>query len=533
MPDRIKKILDKIKEWWNRYTTKQKTAIVIICAAVVFTFALLIYIFTKPEYVQFQQCETTSQASEVIQILQSNNVDYKTSTDGLRIQVKSSQLSMANLALGAAGYVPDQYSINDALSGGITSSQADAQKRWMYYLQKTLEKDISDIDSVKSATVKLNLPDNTGTLIATDKEASAWIQLTLKDRFTAEQALTVAKAVAAALGNDSTANITITDTNANLLFSGEEDYSTAGVANNMIELRAQAETMVGAEVKQLLVGSRQFDMVEVACRLDIDFAEYEKTVHEYYANSGRDEGMLIERDTTEDVNNSGVAGIPGTDSNNETTYQYKDGTNSESSSQTKHELFAPNESITVNNLPPGVIKYGNSSLSLTAISYNVLKEEDAKKLGLLEEISWDEYKVQNDHYTVKEVDPNFYDLVANATGIPKESITIMAYEAPQFIDKVTEISEEQISLIISIVLILLILGVLIYVIMKSMKTEREPVEEEELSVESLLQTTKETELDELDAETKSDTRRMIEKFVDDNPEAAANLLRNWLQEDWG
>lgn len=533
MPDRIKKILDRIKAWWDKYTTRQKTAIVIISAAVIFTFALLVWIFTKPQYVQFQQCETTSESSEVIQILQSNNIDYKTSADGLRIQVKSSQLSTANLALGAAGYVPDGYTIEDALSGGLTSSQADNQKRWVYYLQKTLEKDISDIDSVKSATVKLNIPDNTGTLIATDKEASAWIQLTLKDKFTPEQALTVAKAAATALGNDSTANITITDTNANLLFSGEEDYSTAGVANNMFELRAQAETMVGAEVKQLLVGSRQFDMVEVACRLDIDFAEYQKTVHEYYANAGRDEGMLIERDTTEDVNSSGVAGLPGTDSNNETTYQYQDGTNSESSSNTKHELFAPNESITVNNLPAGIIKFGNSSLSLTAITYNVLKEEDAKRLGLLDEISWQDYKAQNDHYTAKEVDDNFYDLVANATGIPRESITIMAYDAPQFIDKVSAVSEDQISLIISLVLILLILGVLIFVIMKSMKTVKEPVEEEELSVENLLQSTKDSEVGDLEVETKSDTRKMIEKFVDENPEAAANLLRNWLQEDWG
>ena len=32
---------------------------------------------------------------------------------------------------------------------------------------------------------------------------------------------------------------------------------------------------------------------------------------------------------------------------------------------------------------------------------------------------------------------------------------------------------------------------------------------------------------------KISTRKMIEKFVDENPEAAANLLRNWLNEDWG
>ena len=41
-----------------------------------------------------------------------------------------------------------------------------------------------------------------------------------------------------------------------------------------------------------------------------------------------------------------------------------------------------------------------------------------------------------------------------------------------------------------------------------------------------------TELEDIDVESKSETRKMIEKFVDENPESAAALLRNWLNEDW-
>ena len=65
-----------------------------------------------------------------------------------------------------------------------------------------------------------------------------------------------------------------------------------------------------------------------------------------------------------------------------------------------------------------------------------------------------------------------------------------------------------------------------------MRSRQEATEEEELSVESMLQSTPESVLEDIDVETKSETRKMIEKFVDDNPEAAANLLRNWLNEDW-
>lgn len=87
-----------------------------------------------------------------------------------------------------------------------------------------------------------------------------------------------------------------------------------------------------------------------------------------------------------------------------------------------------------------------------------------------------------------------------------------------------------------ILLTVLIAGLLVFVIIKGTSpvevTEMEP----ELSVEDLLATTQEAEkqnLEEIEMGDKSETRVMIEKFVDENPEAVALLLRNWINEDWG
>ena len=52
----------------------------------------------------------------------------------------------------------------------------------------------------------------------------------------------------------------------------------------------------------------------------------------------------------------------------------------------------------------------------------------------------------------------------------------------------------------------------------------------------MLATTKQQQKDEvetIDLQEKSETRKAIEKFVDENPDAVALLLRNWLNEDWG
>ena len=84
-----------------------------------------------------------------------------------------------------------------------------------------------------------------------------------------------------------------------------------------------------------------------------------------------------------------------------------------------------------------------------------------------------------------------------------------------------------------IILAVLIIALLIFVVLRGTAPVRAADEEPELSVEQLLATTKENQsLDDIEFSEKSETRKMIEKFVDENPEAVAQLLRNWLNEDW-
>ncbi len=82
-----------------------------------------------------------------------------------------------------------------------------------------------------------------------------------------------------------------------------------------------------------------------------------------------------------------------------------------------------------------------------------------------------------------------------------------------------------------ILLIIVILALLAFVVLRSMKSEKHEEEEEELTVETLLQS--DVALEEISSENESEEKKLVGKFVEENPEAAANLLRNWLNEDWG
>lgn len=530
MADKLKEIPAKVLEWWNKFTTKQKSVIIGIGAVVIFTFAILIFIFTKPQFERLTTCSNTKDAAEIIDILDNAGIEHKESSDGLMISVKTEQMGSANLAIGAAGFMPDEYTAQDALKGSMSTTASDKERFYQEYLEKKLEKDLASMSAVKNAKVSLHIPEQNGTLASQEQEASAYIQLELDGTFTSANAANLARAVATALGNETTANITILDSDSNLLFAGGDDYSSAGIASSMQELQNQAEAMVANQVKKVLLGTNQYNNIEVTSHLTMDYSNYEETVKEYYANDGREEGMLAHESGFESENENGVSGIPGTDSNNENSYMFQNGSDSSSSQQEFEKDYLPNESSKYKVTPAGGIDYRTSSVSIAAITYKELREEDAKRQGLLDGIKWDEYKAANSMDKKLDVDQDFYSMVANATGISQDNITIVAYESPIFYDK--EARALSWTTVLSIVMLIMILALLAFVVWRSMRSNAEVSEEEDLSVENLLQSTPNEELEDIDVEAKSETRKMIEKFVDDNPEAAAALLRNWLNEDW-
>ncbi len=535
MVDRLRALWQRILEWWNKFTTRQKTIIIVAGVLVVAALAILIAFLTRDKYITIYVAETTEETNSVKEILDSNDITNKVSDDGLSISILEENQSQVSLLLGSNSFKTTTYSIDNVTDGGISTTEANTQRKYVLYLEKQLENDfISNFDAIKSAHVELNIPTDNGTLIASQAESSAAILLELEDEFTTEQAAYLARAVATAIGNETANNVVIMDTQGNMLYSGEDNYSTAGVTGSQMNVKSQAETAVKNEVRAVLLATNEFDEVEVACNLIMDFSTQTETIHDYSPEEGQKQGVLAHEETYSSDSNSASGAVPGTDSNteNNTTYVIPDQGASNSSVNEELRDYLPDEKITVIDKPAGLVDYTNSSVALTAISYNVIREEDVELQGLLDGITWEEYKLANNNRSRLEVDDDLVDVVSKATGIPVARIAIAAYTQNVFFDK--EATSFSVTDLIQILLIILILGLLAFVVLRSMK--REKVEEEpepELSVESLLASTPEGEFEDIAMEEESEIKRAINKFVEDNPEAAALLLRNWLTEEWG
>lgn len=531
MADKLKELLDKVLAWWNKFTAKQKTILISAAAGIVLVIAIVATTLSRPQYVPLLNCETTKEAAEVTELLESNGITYWVSKDGYQIRVLESQEADANLLLGANDIQATTYSIDNVTSGGFSTTESDKQKKYQLYMETKLETHLKKTTAIKSASVDLSMPENDGTLISTDEEAFASIMLELDGEFTTENAAYLARAVATAIGNKTTNNIVILDTESNLLFSGDDNYTLQGVANSQLTVKTQAENLVKNEVKKVLLGTNEFDNIEVASNLLLDFSTTDTTEHNYTPADGQTQGVLSHEDVYNEESTNSNGGVPGTTSNDETTYVLQDNANSSSTRSEESRDYLPNEKITSTSIPAGLIKYEESSLSVTAIDYNVVREEEARNQGLLDGVTWDEYKAANSARTRIDIDQDLYNVVAHATGIETDNITIVAYRENVFFDR--EGLNVSATDVVQIILIVVILALLGFVVFRSMRGEKEGVPDEELSVESLLQTTPDADVEDIGVQAQSETRKMIDKFVDENPEAAANLLRNWLNEDWG
>lgn len=530
---RLKELGNRILEWWNRFTAKQKTLLICGMAVVAVAIVAVVTLLTKPQYVLLRECETEAEAAEVKALLDGEGMKYTVSDDALTFRILNEQQVDARMLLASNNIQAAGYGIDQVTEGSFSTTESDKQKKNVVYLQHYLANDmIANFSAVKSARVKLDIPENDGTLLAKEEEAYAWVLLELRDEFSQESAAALARAVATAIGNETTDHIVIMDYDGNMLFSGDEDYSLTGTANAQLSVKAEAEQMLIGQVRKVLMGTNEFDNVEVATNLIMDFSTTQSTSHRYSAPDGRTEGMLSHENTYSSESESTVAGIPGTDSNDDdTTYVLPDNGGGNSSSSEESRDYLPDEEITTRTTPAGLIDYSQSSLMASMIQYNIVREEDARTRGELEGVTWEEYKLANAERSRLDVDEDLVTAVANATGISAESISLVAYRENIFFD--AEGSGITATDIIQIVLIIVILALLAFVVLRSMRGEKHEEEEEEISVETLLQSTPEMQLESITVENESEERKLINKFVDENPEAAANLLRNWLNEDWG
>ncbi len=537
MPELLNRISAQLTEWWAKFSNRQKIAIIATAAVAIAALAILVVVLNQPNYVLLEDELDTSAINERVALLDGADISYRVGNGATSIEVEAAQLTAAKLALARVGIVSAQdMTYVEAFNSDITTSNTTEALKHQLYAQAELARGLEDmLDVVDEATVTIVIPDFNRALFEDQAESSASVYLKLNDKITDGMVAAIAKSIANAVVGLDTANITIIDSDARLLYDGEAMSGDFGGGISGADYKVNQELIIKNKVRQILLSGGEYNEAMVAVELAIDFDQLEKTTEEHTTQDGTSTGIIGSESSYESTSeNTAVNGGPGTDSNGATDTLVGDSGNSSQETSEYQRDYVYDTTITKSIKAIGGVKYDESAITVTLNKYVWYNQElmEANNDPLLQGKTWEQFKQEMDNQgntKIATVDPDIERMIQNASNI--DNVVVVAYEVPKLVDKVEPVSLTSDYLLIGIiVLMILLLGYAVY-------KGTEPVEikeiEPELSVEDMLVSTKkDDELESIEFDGKSEARVQIEEFVEKSPDAVALLLRNWLNEDW-
>ena len=161
MPEQVKKIIDKIVEWWKKFNNKQRIILISAFSVIMIALIILGVVMTTPSYEHLHVCKDYAEAAKIKELLSTDeSIDYTFNESTLSFSVKEEDVATASMLLGSSQIELTSYNINNVVDGSFAMTEADKQKKYQDYLEQKFASHISDLSMVESATVTLTLPEN-------------------------------------------------------------------------------------------------------------------------------------------------------------------------------------------------------------------------------------------------------------------------------------------------------------------------------------------------------------------------------------
>jgi len=119
---RLRELGNRILEWWNRFTVKQKTLLICGMAVVIVAIVAVVTMVTKPQYVLLRECETAAEASEKLPEFIKHVSVWFMPTDLMHLR-RGGRVSGASAVIGTALRIKPILLINK--DGGLSVMQKE------------------------------------------------------------------------------------------------------------------------------------------------------------------------------------------------------------------------------------------------------------------------------------------------------------------------------------------------------------------------------------------------------------------------
>lgn len=528
MPEALSKLLQQFKEFWQSLDKSQKKRLYITSALVVVSVVIALVFLTKPNRITLISDITPKEAGEMSAILDENGIWNEVQKNATSIVIDAKNNNKAQIALAQRGYPKDGMTFEDAISMiGFSTTESDKKQIWKQQQTSDIATKLKMLDNIEDATVSLALPERSLFLTSESNKQrpTAYVMVKPKETLTPAQVQGIVMIVSRSVENLDPADITVVDNNSNILNRDNSDDTMERV-NDQEELRLKKSAELQKKVYEYFsVGQYDnFDTIRVVATAALDFDKLKSQTKTLTIPDGTEGGAVISSEVTkETIENGSSNGEPGVGSNpgdgTVPSYPMEGGENSSYSKTHSINNYAYNENLSEMEKATGELVPEKSTMAISLWYGNRVTDESKLNDDFLNQVR---------------------TAASTATGIPVENISVNKYKlAPEeIIEKpASEIAKEIFNNYgLFAIFLILIVGLLITALPRKKKTE----EAETMPLQPLtttgarlnIQDTPAETLPEISLEEKSEVKKQIDKFVKQKPEAVAQLLRNWLSDDW-
>ena len=537
----MKERIDQLKELVEKLNSRTKKIIIIGVAALIVGAVIIALILNNQPYETLFTGLGQEEAQQITQKLQEDGVDFKYDGDS-EILVKKDVLDQTKAALVQEGYPKNGFTYDTFKdNAGMMTTDSDKNTYKLYELQDRIGATIRCFEGVKDAKVTIALGEESKYVLSDDEgegpSASVFVTMEGGGSPTTEQVAGIQRLVAKSVAGMELTEVVVLDGEGNDVSVDADGNSSSVNGSDVEEIARVIERQISNNVVKVLGPIYGRDNVKVSARAKINMENLVRETITYNTPEKIDEedktGIVSKEDLyTERAGDGNTAGgVAGTETNADTAEYNADSNNNNTgaSSESVSREYLVNQIKEQGQVSPGALDDLTVSVAINGEGYGSLRESQ------------------------------LLALVGNAAGIAaadqREKITVVSAPFSEGSDDEEETKNgfvrfiESVPLWVFIVvaaLLVLLLALLIFLLIRRRRRAEEEAEElaaaeeaamEEGAVEGLLgdlDTGEEEvfdlnkELQEIKNDRGMELKRSVREFAEQNPEIAAQLLKNWL-----
>lgn len=368
MPPQLLAVWTRTKTYVSGFTVAQKSLAILGVAGLVLGAVALTAWLGKPSMTPLFSGMQAADASKVVDMLHTDNVQYEVTDGGGTILVPQEKVYDERLKAAAAGLPSSKtstgYSLLDNM--GVTSSEFQQNVTYQRAMEGELANTVSAMNGVKLATVKLAIPkDSVFSDKKADPTASVFVETTPGVTLTSDQVQAIVHLTSASIDGLKPTNVAVIDsTGATLSAVG------AGATGSASKQANDYEKRVGDSVQSMLDRVLGPGNATVAVAADMDQQSGQK-VDETFTQPDK-APALSETNAKETYTGtgSGAAGVLGPDNiavpGGTATGAAANGGNGTFNSDKSTKDNAVNKTTQTTNIPAGVLKRQTVSVAVNS-----------------------------------------------------------------------------------------------------------------------------------------------------------------------